>query len=102
MIQKRSSLENLLAIVATVARLVLGPSFSSRVTGPLASVQVISKGVPSVTAQLELVKATRARTWEMVAEKARRRAANCILARVVDCTCGIRDRCKVFNRISLG
>lgn len=70
----------LLAMLETVARLLLGPSFNSRVTAPSASVQVISKGVPSVTSQLVLVKATRAKAWEMAAEKATRRAANCILA----------------------
>lgn len=67
-------------MVATVPRLLLGPSFNKRVTAPSASVQVISKGVPSVISQLELVKATRAKALEMAAEKATRRAVNCILA----------------------
>lgn len=85
------SIANLLAMVASVARSSLGPLFSKRVTGPLASDHVMVKGVPSVTVfQSVLVRITRARDREMAAEKAKRVAVeNCILMVVVICV-GVR------------
>lgn len=49
-------------MVETVFRLLLAPSFSSRVTGPSALVQVMVKGLPSVTLYALLVSWGVART----------------------------------------
>lgn len=67
-------------MVVTVFRSLLAPSFSRRVTGPLALAQVMVKGFPSVTLYALLVSSGSARTWETVAEMAKKRVVNFILA----------------------
>lgn len=67
------------AMVLTVFRSLLAPSLSRRVTEPLAPVQVMVKGWPSTGLYTLLVSWGMARTWAMAAEKATRRALNCIV-----------------------
>lgn len=67
-------------MVASVAKSSLGPFFSNKDTGPLASAQVMVKGWPSTTVHSVLVRMTLARAWEKAAARARRLdVVNCIL-----------------------
>lgn len=68
---------NPLPMVETVVRAVDGPLLRTRVTGPSASDQVMLKGVPAVTAKLELVNLTA--LARVAAAAARKRVLNCIL-----------------------